>query len=137
MNKFLIIIVITFLGTLFFIKYISHNTKEPFELPNIVKPRNYDVDDKSISSHESYLRNNETHDDPERDMIDTYRRNFFSFGDRVNNSSHLNDPVDNLNITNNANDFNVGANIADIYDTIVNTNNYKDGNNSMCKNIRK
>jgi hypothetical protein len=50
------------------------------------------------------------------------------------NSSHLDDPVDNLNISDNGNDYMVGIPISKIYDNIVNTNKYKSNINQQCKN---
>lgn len=63
--------------------------------------------------------------DEEGDKIDKYRNDFFGFQTRINNSSHLNDPVDNINITGLENPDLVGKNISEIYDGLVNSNDYK------------
>lgn len=63
--------------------------------------------------------------DEECERIDNYRHKFFEFNDRINHNTHLNDAVDNINITNKASDYMIGKTIAEIYDDLVNTNAYK------------
>jgi alpha-glucuronidase len=61
----------------------------------------------------------------ECDRIDNYRRNFFGFNDRINHNTHLDDPVDMINISNKGEDYFIGQKISDIYDDLT-KNNYKD-----------
>lgn len=63
--------------------------------------------------------------DAESDNVDKYRNEFFSFQTRINNTSHLNDPVDNINIVGLENPDMIGKNISEIYDELVNSNDYK------------
>jgi len=85
----------------------------------------------NIAEHERYYH---TCDDDECARIDNHRHKFFEFNDRINHNSHLGDSVDNINITNKACDYDIGMNISDVYDDLVNTNEYKTQFNSLCRN---
>lgn len=64
-------------------------------------------------------------DDYEQDEIDKYNNTFFSFGTRINNSSHLMDPVDNVNLINRSGKGLKGKSISAIYDKLTNAREYK------------
>lgn len=70
-------------------------------------------------SNTLFIEHDEKYNDTERNRIDKYCNNFFAFNDRINNTSHLQDVVDNINITNKAQDFDIGMNISTIYDNLV------------------
>ena len=116
----------------FDIKYvdeaISDLPVEPHHI-NSVLPNESTLIADNITSHERLTRNCE---DAECAKIDSYRKHFFQFNDRINNSSHLGDPVDNINITNKAQDYPIGKTIANIYDDLVNSNEFK-GGNEQCR----
>jgi len=76
----------------------------------------------NIAFHEQITQNCK---DSECDRIDNYRHKFFEFNDRINQTTHLIDPVDNINATNKAQDYLLGGKISDIYDDLVNSNKYK------------
>lgn len=58
-------------------------------------------------------------DDETRKRTDDYRKRFFEFSDRINNTTHLGDPVDNINITDKSRNYVLGGTIANIYDDLV------------------
>lgn len=75
-------------------------------------------------------------DDMERELNDHFNNNFFNFANRINHCSNLNDSVDNVNITNKGNDYEIGTKISAIYDDLVNSRDYKTDNTVRCnKNI--
>lgn len=118
----------------FDIKYvdeaISDLPVEPRHI-NSVLPDGSTLIADNITSHERLTRNCA---DAECARIDNHRHKFFEFNDRINHNTHLNDPVDNINITNKAQDYMIGKTIANIYDDLVNSNEYKDGN-EQCRII--
>lgn len=118
----------------FDVKYVDEaisNLPQKKNTVNDVVPDGSVVPMDNIMSYELYSKNAE---DAECDRIDNYRHKFFEFNDRINQTTHLGDPVDAINITNKAQDYNIGASIADIYDDLVG-NPYKDTRNSQCKII--
>lgn len=104
--------------------FINDNINDVMPLSSTMKIGN-------MTEFETNIKNK---DDYECARTDNYRHKFFEFNDRINNNSHQNDSVDNINITNKANDYGVGLNISEIYDDLVNTNEYKSGINSLCRN---
>lgn len=56
----------------------------------------------------------------DRERTDNYCNHFFDFRNRIWHNSHLDDPVDYINITNKAQDYELGKSIADIYDDLTN-----------------
>lgn len=54
-----------------------------------------------------------------------YQNAFFGFQNRLYCNSHLGDPVDNMNISGLTGCGQIGQNISDIYDDLVNSNEYK------------
>jgi uncharacterized protein with von Willebrand factor type A (vWA) domain len=83
----------------------------------------------------SYELYDQPQTEEEINEIDNFRVNFFAFNDHINNTTHLLDAVDNINITNKAQNYNVGTNISQIYDDLVNSNQYKSKESSLCRNI--
>jgi len=132
----------------FFYKNNSLNENEEFDimysdktinhLPQKRKNINSVVPDGSVVVNDNIM-SYEQYDIPqtadECNEIDKHRVNFFAFNDRINNTSHLNDSVDNINITNKAQNYNLGVSVANIYDDLVNSNQYKSNESSLCKNI--
>lgn len=115
----------------FDIKYIDDAVANASHNANDVLPDNSVVSTDNISSHELTTQDCS---DNECAQIDAFRNKFFSFSDRINNSTHLSDAVDMVNITNKAQDYNTGQTIADIYDDLTKANKYK-GGNSQCRII--
>lgn len=83
----------------------------------------------------SFEKNDNSCQSEECERIDNYRNKFFAFQDRLNGNSHLNDSVDNINITNKAQNYNIGTSVADIFDDLVNSNQYKSETSELCNNI--
>lgn len=54
-----------------------------------------------------------------------YQNAFFGFQNRLYCNSHLGDPVDNMNISGLTGCGQIGQNISDIYDNLVNSDEYK------------
>lgn len=112
----------------FDIKYVDETISDlPIEPRHInsVLPHGSTLAADNITSYERLMKNCE---DAECARIDNYRHKFFEFNDRINHNTHLHDSVDNINITNKAQDYMIGKTIANIYDDLVNSNEYKDGN---------
>lgn len=63
--------------------------------------------------------------DENRKKTEDYQKSFFSFQNRLYCNSHLDDPVDNTNISGLSGCGQIGQNISDIYDNLVNSNEYK------------
>lgn len=105
-------------------KIIEKNKLQNNEVRSIndVLPNTSSTSEDYIASHEHLPKNCEQ---SECEKIDAYNNRFFNFRTRINNNSHQNDSVDNINITNKAQDYYVGAKISDIYDDLVNSNDYK------------
>lgn len=129
-------------------KNVSSNSTEDFDimysdetisyLPQKGKNINSVVPDGSVIPIDNIMSFEQTtipQNDKECDEINNYRVNFFAFNDRINNTSHLDDAVDNINITNKAQNYKLGVSIANIYDDLVNSNKYKSNESSLCKNI--
>ena len=103
----------------FDVKYVDEvisNLPQKKKTINDVVPNGSVVPIDNIMSYEQYDKNCE---DAECERIDNYRHKFFEFNDRINQTTHLGDPVDAINITNKAQDYNIGTSIADIYDDLV------------------
>lgn len=98
------------------------NKPEKFEI-------NYDVH-QDTNIHKLDLQTSQT--DLERDMIGDFNNNFFNFQNHIWHNSHLTDSVDNMNATNNANNYDIGNTIAAVYDDVVNSRNYKTNNTVSC-----
>jgi hypothetical protein len=84
----------------------------------------YSDSNKSESFNVKYVADNAADTIPHKCMPQTsessianYQRNFFTFNDRINQTTHCDDPVDRINLAN----FDIGTNIASIYDTVVDT----------------
>lgn len=128
-NNILIIIIIGFVSFLIINRYYA---SEYSNTENFNVLRNYISSEEDEDNNIIYPSPSNVYDEPSR--IDRYRNNFFAFNDRIYNSSHLDDPVDNLNISDNGNDFPVGMPVSEVYDILVNTGGYKSEFNQMCKN---
>lgn len=85
----------------------------------------YDKLDNKSDKKNKNLEETQTMPSTESEMIDNYRINFFKFNDHINNTSHLMDSVDALNMTNNAQDYRNGLEISHIYDDLVAGIKYK------------
>lgn len=101
---------------------INELPKSPRNIMTDLMPDSTSMEEEYSAQHETLTKNCKN---SECRKIDKYRNQFFNFQTRINNNSHLNDSVDNINITNKGRDYDVGVNIADIYDDLVNTNDYK------------
>lgn len=103
-----------------FIYFVRMKKQENFDI-NMVEPNDSDIKDDNIASFE---KTREQCEDEECERIDKYRNNFFDFRNRLYNNSHQDDPVDNINISDKAQNYKLGTNISDIYDDLVNTKRY-------------
>jgi hypothetical protein len=73
----------------------------------------------------------------EIDRNNKFNNRFFDFQNIINNNSHLNDPVDNMIITNMSKNYDSGCKISDIYDDLTNSYDYKTHNLPSCNLERK
>lgn len=96
-----------------------------------------DLDQATATSNVHELDYPQMADKNERDRNEKFRNRFFDFRNKINNTSHLNDPVDNINMTNNAQTFANGESIGDIYDKLVNSYDYKTKNLPDCYEKRQ
>lgn len=110
--------------------YLYKVTKEPFDI-NTVQPAKTKFIPTLVDNMDFHENIPQTCEDAECSRIDKYRNNFFDFQNRLNHNSHLNDSVDNINITNKAQDYMLGQDVSIIYDSIVNTNDYKPTTNEI------
>lgn len=76
-------------------------------------------------------------DQHNRERNDKFRNRFFAFRNKINNTTHLNDPVDNMGMTNNAQMFENGDTIGNIYDKLVNSYDYKTNTLPSCYEKRQ
>jgi len=74
----------------------------------------------------------ETYSEYECDRIDKYRNNFFSFNNKINNSSHQTDAVDMINMSDKAQKYPIGMSVADVFDNLT-KDNYKTLKTSQCR----
>jgi len=123
-NIFLVIVLFFLLinfGTM------SNNKKDTKQLEQFMI--NYNEDSSDNIHMIDAIHNKQVVEDPFYDKktaeTDMYRNNFFSFQNRINNTSHLGDPVDNMNINGLSGKQVIGKDIAEIYDELVNSNDYK------------
>lgn len=69
--------------------------------------------------------------------IDNYRHKFFEFHDRINHNTHLDDPVDMINMMDKGQSYELGTHISNIYDDLTNKNNYKKSSTGHIPNLKK
>jgi FtsZ-interacting cell division protein ZipA len=128
----ILIIILAIILIILIIRYIkTNNHKTESFKANQVEPNTSSIHQDDIAIHELYDRNCQL-DECER--IDKFNNQFFGFRDRTFNSSHQDDPVDNINITGKGQDYKIGSTIADVYDDLVNSYDYKTRMNKKCKN---
>lgn len=101
----------------------AYTKKEKF---NIVTNSNHKNDTQKRNKKNKIKKMNEVITIPtEQQKIENYMNNFMEFNNRINHMSNVRDPVDNMNTSNNAQDYPLGTQISTIYDTLVNSNEYK------------
>jgi hypothetical protein len=105
---------------------VNDDTIEKFN-SNTKLNKNIDGNNMQEDTNLYKLDSQMTQDDIEREKIEHFNNNYFNFQNRVYHNTHLTDSVDNLNVSNNGNDY-VGNKISSIYDNIVNSKDYKTAN---------